>query len=129
MYSFKLAGMLSFSVLKFVVSTPSNSSLKATLLPANGPYCVEARSWLRSDLFPKHCVTAAVQFLHREAADDRSKPIEFLMPGAKPHSSIETQTTPRRYVYCKPKHFASHAIALLLESVRPGQLEDTLLLV
>jgi len=115
-------------VLDVVVSTSSNGSLNATL-PANGPYCVESRSWLRSDLFPKHCITAAVQFLHHEAAEYQYKPIEFLMPDAKPLSSMETRATRRRYVYCKLKCTASHAMAIFVGHVRPGQLEHTLLVV
>jgi len=128
MYSFRLGGLLFSFVLNFVVSTSSDSSLNATL-PANGPYCVESRFWLRPDLFPKHCITAAVQFLHHEAAEYQYKPIEFLMPGAKPLSSMETRATPRRYVYCKLCGTASHAIAIPVGQVRPGQLEDTLLVV
>jgi len=121
-----LEGLLFSFVLDFVVSTSSNGSLDATL-PANGPYCVESRSWLRSDLFPKHCITAAVQFLHHEAAEYQYKPMEFLMPGAEPLSSKESQTTPRRYVYCKLQRTSSHAMAMFVGLVRRGQLEDTLL--
>lgn len=123
-----LRGLTFFFVLHFVVSPPSKSPLNATLL-ANGPYCVESRFWLRPDLFPKHCIAAALQFLHDEATEHEYTPIEFLMPGAKPLSSMEVRTTPRRYVYCKLRRTASHAIAILLGRVRLGQLEATLLLV
>jgi len=121
MYFFKLEGVLFFFVLNFVVSTPSNNSLNATS-PANGPYCVALRQFLRPDLLPKHCIAAAVQFLHDEAAEYQYKPIEFLMPGAEPLSSMETQTTPRRYVYCKLGRPASHTIPVFVGRVRTRQL-------
>lgn len=123
MYSFMFLRIFFFFVLNFVVSAPSNGSLNATL-PNHGAYCVEQRSWLRPDLLPKHCVAAAIQFFRHEAIESEDKPLEFLMPGAKPLSSIETRTTPRRYAYCKLKRIVRHATAMVAGRVEPGQPED-----
>ena len=113
MYSFMSSRIIDFFVLNFVVSAPFNGSLNATL-PNHGAYCVEQRSWLRPDLLPKHCVAAAIQFFRGEAIESEDKPLQFLMPGAKPLSSIETRTTPRRYAYCKLKRIVRHATAMVL---------------
>ena len=95
-----LGAVLLSESLRCVMSIPLNTSVNITSSD-NGAICVDSPDWLRPDLFPKHCVAAAIM-MYAETAVHNDRPFEFLAPGATHVSSHPTQATPRKYRYSKP---------------------------
>lgn len=81
-----------------VQCTPVRVATNASLHSGHAR-CVNSPEWITPDLNPNDCVSAALQFSHKEVAAHAEDEFEFVPAGATGVSGLPIARTPRRYTY------------------------------
>ena len=82
-----------------VEASPLHAATNVSAINRNAAVCVNDRQWTTSNLDPRDCMTAAMQFNHQEVTSHRLQGFEFVERGTRARTRLPVQQTPRKYTY------------------------------
>ncbi|KAI4267735.1 MAG: hypothetical protein L6R38_008123 [Xanthoria sp. 2 TBL-2021] len=101
-YLMQPLGPCKFAILLYCVFVSVTQAhplfLNTTLSDELHPQCTDSNDWMNGGFFnPNHCLDALGKLEHTDLKLYKSRDIEFLAPGAKSRTNLDTVRLPRRY--------------------------------